>query len=339
MIDFQTIAEKTLLAFLAGYLTPKIADFDNQKLKTSDMTKPHENVYLGLEPCALALGSLENTPGRLAAILEQHHIKTKAACPGTDEDLLQLLKDTRGKPYFEFYRTTIDQQVQKEWNTNLDFTRLLRGEMPKFSTRCIEVVTQWKVQCAHKKKNLLHINHHNYELGGKVSSLKAAGKSGKGTVYPFFPMIDLLVEVLGDSPEDSPLDRDHWVLMNEIVYNEIPQFPNRLINTKDHHRMKRILLEIMRLFVLYGAQDASLTHFIAKGLAIITSELPTPSKITDPLWCFLFQKDILDLMQRPIISCPEIPLEKGLEVTSEDRKKIRELINLLGGNIYKFAQN
>ncbi len=29
-------------------------------------------------------------------------------------------------------------------------------------------------------------------------------------------------------------------------------------------------------------------------------------------------------MQRPIISCPA--LEKGLEVTSEDRKKIRELI-------------
>ncbi len=31
-------------------------------------------------------------------------------------------------------------------------------------------------------------------------------------------------------------------------------------------------------------------------------------------------------MQRPIISCPEIPLNEGLEVTSEDRKKIRELV-------------
>ncbi len=31
-------------------------------------------------------------------------------------------------------------------------------------------------------------------------------------------------------------------------------------------------------------------------------------------------------MQRPIICCSEIPLEKGLEVTSEDRKKIRELV-------------
>ncbi|MCP3684812.1 MAG: hypothetical protein GY861_19260, partial [bacterium] len=86
-IDFQTIAGKTLLAFLAGYLTPKTADFDEQKLKTSHMTKPHENVYPGLEPCALALESLENNPRRLGVILEQHHIKTKAACPGTDEDL------------------------------------------------------------------------------------------------------------------------------------------------------------------------------------------------------------------------------------------------------------
>ncbi|MCP3682229.1 MAG: hypothetical protein GY861_06005 [bacterium] len=131
MIDFQTVAGKTLLAFLAGYLTPKTTDFDDQKLRTSDMTKPHENVYPGLEPCALALGSLENNPRRLAAILEQHHIKTKAACPGTDEDLLQILKDTRDRPYLEFYRTTIDQQVQKEWNTNPNFPRLLHGETSK----------------------------------------------------------------------------------------------------------------------------------------------------------------------------------------------------------------
>ncbi len=44
------------------------------------------------------------------------------------------------------------------------------------------------------------------------------------------------------------------------------------------------------------------------------------------MWCQLFQKDILDRMQRPIISCPEIPLKEGLEVTSEEQKKIRELI-------------
>ncbi len=62
-----------------------------------------------------------------------------------------------------------------------------------------------------------------------------------------------VVEVLGDSPEDSPLDYDHWVLLNEIVYNEIPQFPDHLNNTKDHQRTKRILLEMMWLFVLYRA--------------------------------------------------------------------------------------
>ncbi len=81
--------------------------------------------------------------------------------------------------------------------------------------------------------------------------------------------------------------------MNEIVYNEIPQFPDHLNNIKDHQRTKRILLEMMWLFVLYRAQDGSLTVFIAKGLAIITSELPIPSKISDPLWCRLFQKDII----------------------------------------------
>ncbi len=72
------------------------------------MTQPHENVYPGLEPCA-SLGSLENNPRRLAVILEQHYIRTNAVCPGTDEDLLQILADTRDNPYFEFYRTTIDE--------------------------------------------------------------------------------------------------------------------------------------------------------------------------------------------------------------------------------------
>ncbi len=66
VIDFQSIARKTLLSFLASYLTPKTGDLDEKKLKQADMNQPHENVNPGLEPCALALGSLENNPRRLA---------------------------------------------------------------------------------------------------------------------------------------------------------------------------------------------------------------------------------------------------------------------------------
>ncbi|MCP3681224.1 MAG: hypothetical protein GY861_00910 [bacterium] len=111
----------------------------------------------------------------------------------------------------------------------------------------IEAVTQWKAQYAHRKNNLLCINHQKYELGGKVSSLKAAGRPRKDTIYPFFSMIDSLVEVLGDSPKGSALDPEHWKLLNEIAYNEIHQFSGCLRNTKDRQRTKRALLEMMQL--------------------------------------------------------------------------------------------
>ncbi len=58
-------------------------------------------------------------------------------------------------------------------------------------------------------------------------------------------MIDLLVEILGDAAEESPLDSAHWELLNEIVYNEIPPIPDHLRNMKDRHRTKRALLEMM----------------------------------------------------------------------------------------------
>ncbi len=87
-MDFQPIAGKTLLSFHAGYIMPKISDFNEEKLKRAKLEEIHENIYPGLEACALALGSLENTPRRLAMILEQHYIQSQAKCPRTDTDLL-----------------------------------------------------------------------------------------------------------------------------------------------------------------------------------------------------------------------------------------------------------
>ncbi len=102
------------------------------------------------------------------------------------------------------------------------------------------------MEYASRKNNLLLINQQDYELGGKVSTLKAAGKpTTKDRIYTYLSMIDLFVEVLGDSLEESPLDPEHWKLLNEIVYNEIPQFSDRLRNTKDCQRTNRALLEMM----------------------------------------------------------------------------------------------
>ncbi len=56
IIDFQSIARKILLSFLAGYLTPKTADFDEKKLNQADMSLSHENVIQGLN---LVLWSLD----------------------------------------------------------------------------------------------------------------------------------------------------------------------------------------------------------------------------------------------------------------------------------------
>ncbi len=98
----------------------------------------------------------------------------------------------------------------KEWSNNPEFTRHLRGNTSHLMTRCIEAITQWKAHCAKRKKNLLLINHQKYELGGKVSTLKSTGKPINDSSYPYFAMIDLWIEVLGDSPEESPLTREHW---------------------------------------------------------------------------------------------------------------------------------
>ncbi len=120
--------------------------------------------------------------------------------------------------------------------------RLLCRETSKFKTRCTNVITQWKVQFAGRKTNLLLIDNQEYELGGKVSTLKATGKpTTKGSIYPFLSMIDLLVEVLGDSPNKSPLDEEHWEMLNEIIYNEIPPISGQLMHTKDRQKTKRIL--------------------------------------------------------------------------------------------------
>ncbi len=69
VMDFQPITGQTLLSFLAGYIVPKEEDFDARKLWSMSLLTPHENIFPGLEPCFLALGTFENTPRRLAIIL------------------------------------------------------------------------------------------------------------------------------------------------------------------------------------------------------------------------------------------------------------------------------
>ncbi|MCP3683228.1 MAG: hypothetical protein GY861_11110, partial [bacterium] len=151
---------------------------------------------------------------------------------------LNILRKVEEKHYFESYQTTIDQKVQREWIENPEFKRLLHGETAEVRTKCIEAITQWKVQFAKKKKNILLIDHQKYEVGGNVSTLKSDGKPINDSAYPYFPLIDLWIEVLGDSPEDSPLTREHWDKMNEIVYNKIPPVPSHLYNTQDRQRTK-----------------------------------------------------------------------------------------------------
>ncbi len=79
--------------------------------------------------------------------------------------------------------------------------------------------------------------------------------------------------------------------------------------------------------ILYGAQDASMTIFVARALAIITSNLPIPKNVVgNPVWIQEFQQDILKRTQRPILSCPEVTLACGLEITKEERTEIRKAI-------------
>ncbi|MCP3686347.1 MAG: hypothetical protein GY861_27195 [bacterium] len=92
---------------------------------------------------------------------------------------------------------------------------------------------------------MLKIGSHTYEVGGKVSTLKAAGKPPDNVHFPYFALIDVWIEVLGDSAEDSPLKPEHWKRMNQIVYNDIlPPF-HCLNYTNDRQKTKAYLLEMV----------------------------------------------------------------------------------------------
>ncbi|MCP3681061.1 MAG: hypothetical protein GY861_00085, partial [bacterium] len=93
--------------------------------------------------------------------------------------------------------------------------------------------------------NLLLIDHQKYGVRGKVSTLKSAGKPINDSPYSYFALIDLWIKVLRDSPEESPLIREYWNKMNEIVYNKIPPVSSRLYNTKNRQQTKAVLLEMM----------------------------------------------------------------------------------------------
>ncbi len=62
-----------------------------------------------------------------------------------------------------------------------------------------------------------------------------------------------------------------------------------------------------------------MTLFVARAVSIITQDLPIPASVSkNPIWIQLFQRDTLEGTKRPIISCPEITLAQGLEVTTEE---------------------
>ncbi len=48
-----------------------------------------------------------------------------------------------------------------------------------------------------------------------MSTLKAVGKpTANDSIHPFISMIDLLLDVLGDWPNESPLDEEHGEMLN-----------------------------------------------------------------------------------------------------------------------------
>ncbi|MCP3683650.1 MAG: hypothetical protein GY861_13275 [bacterium] len=70
-----------------------------------------------------------------------------------------------------------------------------------------------------------------------------------------------------------------------------------------------------------------MTLFVARAVAIITQNLRMPKSVSeDPVQIQEFQRDTLKRTQRPIISCPEITLAPGLEVTKDERARIRDLV-------------
>ncbi len=91
-------------AFISSYLFPKVNLFDPSKWDALKNKKLH---HPGLEHCALAMGSLKNSPWYIAKILENHFNQSNGACPGTNPQLLTFLQETPFQDFLKFYESTL----------------------------------------------------------------------------------------------------------------------------------------------------------------------------------------------------------------------------------------
>ncbi len=78
------------------------------------------------------MGSLKVSPWHLAKIFENHYNQSNGICPGTDVDLIALLKDVTHHDFVQFYHSTFtlshtlsslwketfDQEEQNQLNAN-----------------------------------------------------------------------------------------------------------------------------------------------------------------------------------------------------------------------------
>ncbi len=92
-------------------------------------------------------------------------------------------------------------------------------------------------------------------------------------------------------------------------------------------KMEKYLCDRTLTFIRTSSQKAAMILFVAWGLALTHQELPSSSTIkNNPDWLRQFQRDVLRTAERPIFSCPDIPLKSPLKITEEDMEDIKRFI-------------
>ncbi len=67
---------------------------------------------------------------------------------------------------------------------------------------------------------------------------------------------------------------DHWRLLHQILFNEVPRVEDRFDEVLDLKKMEEYLTEQSTMFFKMCSQKAVMTLFVAQGLALTNHELP-----------------------------------------------------------------
>ncbi len=157
----------------------------------------------------------------LTTAAEKHGEKSGS---GTDGNLIRLMCEAKGAPWFKKLLGTINQKIRKELAIKEELTRMIPwGETAQTQTRAMEALLQWQAIYGSHNLNRVKIGGHFYTIGGAVATQKEAGKPIDKAYYPYTGLAGIYSDMIhGDAEQHlCLLESHHRDVIKSILYNKI----------------------------------------------------------------------------------------------------------------------